>query len=242
MRRATHRWVALALVGAVLSPFARAADAPFLRSTTAMVEDDDERIFEFSTEFVRQRQLRAWRTELGYSFSPTLSVELELGRERDRGEGGGERELGLSLWRAWVDPARAGWGLASRFELEWMRSSASTWRRPAVSAVMAGSLPLLDKTLWLHANVGARNAPGDEGRAWDGLWSLAAQYRLARRTEGFVESGDVMRGGERLAQVGLRQWLVREKVAADVGLGRRHSEGEGHRFVALRLSFYDISP
>ena len=242
MKRATHHWVALALAGAALAPWARAGDGPFLNTTTAVVEDDDERVFEFSTQYVHQRQQRGWRTQLGYSFSPTLSAEVELGRERDTGQAGSERELGLGLWHAWLDPAREGWGLASQFELEWSRATGSPWQRPAVSAVMAASLPLFDNTLWLHANLGARNAPGEDGRRWAGLWSVAAQHKLARRTEAFAELGGSNRSGERLAQIGLRQWLVREKVAADIGLGRRHGEGEGQRFVALRLSIFDISP
>jgi hypothetical protein len=242
MGHATHRWVALALAGAALAPWARAGDGPFLNTTAAMVEDDDERVFEFSTQSVHHRQQRGWRTQLGYSFSPTLSAEVEWGREWETGQPGSERELGLGLWRAWLDPAREGWGLASHFELEWSRATGSPWQPPAVSAVMAASLPVFDHTLWLHANLGARNTPGDEGRRWDGLWSVAAQHKLARRSEAFVEAGGTTRGSEQLIQVGLRQWLVREKIAADIGLGRRLADGERHRFVALRLSFFDISP
>lgn len=242
MTRATHRWVALALAGAALAPWAWAGDGPFLNTTTAVVEDDDERVFEFSTQYVHQRQQRGWRTQLGYSFSPTLSAEVELGREWNTGQAGGERELGLGLWHAWLDPAREGWGLATNLDLEWSRAGGSPWQRPAASAVMAASLPMLDKALWLHANLGLRNARGEGGRRWDGLWSVAAQHKFARRTEAFAELGGIARGGERLAQIGLRQWLVREKVAADFGVGRRQNEGEGQRFVALRLSFFDISP
>ena len=68
MKRAPHHWVALALAGAALAPWARAGDGPFLNTTTAVVEDDDERVFEFSTQYVHQRQQRGWRTHLGYSF------------------------------------------------------------------------------------------------------------------------------------------------------------------------------
>ncbi|WP_342130960.1 hypothetical protein [Hydrogenophaga sp. OTU3427] len=242
MARATHHWVALALAGAALAPWARAGDGPFLHTTTAVVEDDDERVFEFSTTLVNQRHQRGWRTQLGYSFSPTLSAELELGREWEKGATGSERELGVGLWQAWLDPAREGWGLASSIELEWARATGSPWQRPALNAVLAASLPLLDHTLWLHANLGARNAPGDEHRRWDGLWSVAAQYKLARRTETFIETGGTTRGSERSTQLGLRQWLVREKIAADIGIGRRLADGERHRFVAMRLSFFDISP
>jgi hypothetical protein len=244
MARATHRWVALALAGATLAPWAWAGDGPFLQATTAMVEDDDERVFEFSTRFVKQRQQRGWRTQLGYSFSPTLSAELELARAWAPGQAGSsERELGLGLWTAWLDPAREGWGLASNVELEWARAPGSTGQRPALSAVTAASLPLFDKSLWLHANLGARNASDEDGRRrWDGLWSVAAQHKLARRTEAFVEAGGTTRGNEQLTQIGLRQWLVREKVAADIGIGHRLADGERHRFVALRLAFFDMSP
>ena len=79
------------------------------------------------------------------TLSPTLSAEVELGRERDTGQAGSERELGLGLWHAWLDPAREGWGLASSIELEWARATGSPWQRPAMNAVLAASLPLRDQ-------------------------------------------------------------------------------------------------
>jgi hypothetical protein len=235
--------VAMALMSVGISPSAQADDRPFLRTTSAIVEDDDERVFEWSLSHTNGKKERNTQTQLGYSFSPTLSVELEWAQARDKVEGLSSREHGLGLWVSWVDPARAGWGLASKFSVERERENGSPWEHPAWKGVLAYSLPLADKSTWLHANWGMRylSSEGD-ARRWNALWSVAAQTALNRRFELFAELAGNQERSDQLAMAGVRHWIKREKWALDVGLGRQLAEDRKGPFLAVSLSVFDISP
>ncbi len=234
--------VAVALTTALGCGVVQADDRPFLRTTSAVVEDDDERVFEITTSLVSSKKQRSTSVQLEYSFSPALSVELELGYQRDRIEGISEREQGLGLRMSWVDPAREGWGLATKFSVERERESGDEWAQPHWSGVMAFSMPLADKSVWVHANVGARYSSEASGSArWTGLWSLGAEKSLNRQTSLFAEAAGASDGRDRIAQVGLRQWLKREKVAVDVGVGRQFANNIQGNFLAVSLSLYDLS-
>ena len=219
-----------------------ADDRPFLRTTSAVVEDDDERVFGFTATHISGKRQGSTSAQLEYSFSPTLSVELELGHQRDRIEGVSEREQGLGLRVSWIDPAREGWGLASKFSVERERESGEAWAKPQWRGVMAWSVPLASQSVWLHANLGAvhQAGPRDEDR-WRGLWSLGADKALGRHTLLFAEAAGVSDGRDRMAQLGVRQWLKREKVALDVGLGRQFAHDTQGNFLAVSLSLYDLS-
>lgn len=235
--------LALAALVAGVNPSARADDRPFLRTGTAIVEDDDERVFEVHGTVQAGRRFRGLGLQVEYAFSPTFSLEFEWSRTRDRLEGESSREIGLGARLAWVDPAREGWGLATRFSVERERESDDGWARPAWKGVLAWSLPAADRSAWLHANVGARYQPAEPGeRRWTGLWSVAAQQEITRHTVLFAEAAGARGGTERLAQVGVRHWLRREKVALDLALGRHFDLGPRGGFVVLGLSFHDISP
>lgn len=234
--------VVVALAAAWGSGAAWADDRPFLRTTSAVVEDDDERVFEFTATHVVAKKQRSTSAQLGYSFSPTWSVEMEQGLQRDRIEGHTEREQGLGLRLSWVDPAREGWGLATRLSVERERESGEEWTRPQWRGVMAFSLPLAGKRAWLHANLGARYSPPVSGsQRWAGLWSLAAQMPLSRRTALFAEAAGASDGLDRMVQFGVRQWLQREKVAIDWGWGRQWARDTPANFLAISLSLYDLS-
>ena len=227
-----------ALAGAALAaPLARADDRPFLRTVTAVVEDDDERVFEFSATGVGSKQGHELGLQGGYSISPTLSVEAELGWSRDREEHSTERQIGVGIWHAWVDPAREGWGLAGKLGSEWDQGAAGQARQRTLRGIVAASLPLLEKRVWLHANLGVEQRSGD-GQV--GLWSVAAQANLTRHWQLFAEAADNERR-EGLSQIGVRHWIRRDKIALDLAIGREHLPGDQRGFVAAGLAFYDLS-
>lgn len=231
-----------ALCGGLLQA-ARADDRPFLRTGTAIVEDDDERVFETSLTHVSGKKERSTQWQLGYSFSPTLSLELELGSARDKVNEISAREQGLGLRVAWIDPARQGWGMATKFSAERERESGEEqWNKPLYKAVMAFSLPLAEKTAWLHANVGMQyqNKESTE-RRWTSLWSLGAQKEISRRFEVFAELAGNQERSDQIAHAGVRHWFKRQKVALDLGLGRQLAPERRDNFVSLNLSVYDIS-
>ena len=227
----------MALTGAALAaPAARADDRPFLRTATAVVEDDDERVFEFSATGLSHRHGDGLSLQGGYSFSPTLSAEVELGVSRDRAEGSRGREVGIGVWQAWIDPASEGWGLAGKLGAEWDRDAAGEPLQRTLRGVVAASLPLSGKQVWLHANAGVEQREG-QGRA--GIWSLALQGELDRRWALFGELASSSRRDE-LAQVGVRRWLRRDKIALDLGIGRERIADDRRGFVAAGLAFYDL--
>jgi len=234
--------VAWALTAVLYSQRASADDLPFLRTSTAMVEADDEQIFEISASNLLGKQERNAAFQLGYSFSPTFSVEAEVGFGRDKVAPASSHELGLNVLNAWVDPAREGWGFATEFGVERERTSGEGWDDPGWKGILVFSVPLDERSLWLHANVGARYQSGDEAtNRWAGLWSVAAQKELSRRFQLFGEFAGISDSSDRVAQVGVRTWIKREKLALNVGVGRQMAEGRKGNFVSLGFSFFDLS-
>jgi hypothetical protein len=220
------------------APAVHAADRPFLDTDTAIVEDDDERTFEFSTWLVKLKQARALQTALEYNFNPTLSAEVELGWAKNKEDGSRERSVELGLRKVWIDPARAGWGLGSNVNLGWSRSDEHGWKYGSLRAVMTYSLPLLEKQIWLHANAGLVREQ-DERKTY-GIWSLAAQARLRKEITLFTEYA---RQAEKstMVQGGVRWWAKKDKVALDFAVGKQKpQDADRQNFVNFGLSFYDL--
>jgi hypothetical protein len=219
-------------------PAANAADRPFLETDTAMVEDDDERTFEFSTWLVKLKQERAIQTALEYNFNPTLSAEVELGWAKNKEDGSRERSVELGLRKVWIDPARDGWGLGSNVNLGWSRNDEHGWKYGSLRAVMTYSLPLLENQIWLHANAGVLREQ-DERKTY-GIWSLAAQARLRKDITLFTEYAHQAQKNQ-LLQGGVRWWAKKDKVALDFAVGKQKPhDADRQNFVNVGLSFYDL--
>jgi hypothetical protein len=219
-------------------PSSWAGDRPFLDTNTAMVEDDDERTFEFSTWLVKLKQERALQAALEYNFSPTLSAEVELGWSKNKLLESKERSLELGLRKVWIDPARQGWGLGTNFSVGWARQDDTGWKAQSIRTVMAYSLPLLEKQVWLHANAGVERL--QEERKTYGVASLALQGQVRKDITLF---GEVARRPEKenLLQGGVRWWAKKDKVALDVSVGKlRPQDDESRKFISLGLSLYDL--
>lgn len=232
----------LVFVGAALqlaSPSAVAADRPFLEIDTAMVEDDDERTFEFSSWVVNLKQERTVQASLGYNFNPTLSAEVELGWAKNKEDGNRERSVDLGIRKVWLDPAREGWGLGTNVSLGWTRADELGWKYQSVRAVMTYSVPLWEKDVWLHANGGFERAQDDGVNR--GIWALGAQAKIRKDVVLFSEyarhaNADAFING------GMRWWAKKEKVALDFSVGRLKSKEEpGQNVLNFGLSFYDLS-
>jgi hypothetical protein len=235
----------LSLLAGMAGGSAWADDRPFLRTSTAVVDDDNDHTYDLHLGRLSSKKVGASRLQMGYSLSPTLNIEIELESIRDRIEASTSRDRELAVWVSWVDPQREGWGLSSRLSAGQERESGqglepSAWH-PYARGVAAVSVPLAEKALWLHANLGAQwgSAPQERTR-WRRAWSLAGEHAFTGRTSWFAELAGT--GPQRLAFCGLRQWLRKGKVAMDLG-GGRQTVGQGHgHFVSLSLSLYEISP
>jgi hypothetical protein len=229
------------LLGSVLlaaAPAVSAADRPFLDTDTAIVEDDDERTFEFSTWLVKTKQERAIQTALEYNFNPTLSAEVELGWSKNKDDGSRERSAELGLRKVWIDPARAGWGLGSNVNLGWSRNDEHGWKYGSLRAVMTYSLPLMEKEIWLHANAGLLREQ-DERKTY-GIWSLAAQARVRKDITVFTEYAQQAQKNAML-QGGVRWWAKKDKVALDFAVGKlKPHDADRQNFMNVGVSFYDL--
>jgi hypothetical protein len=216
----------------------KAADRPFLETDTAMVEDDDERTFEFSAWLVKLKQERALQAALEYNFNPTLSAEVELGWLKNKEDGSRERSVELGLRKVWIDPAREGWGLGSNVNLGWSRTDEHGWKYQSLRAVMTYSLPLLEKQIWLHANAGLLREQ-DELKTY-GIWSLAAQARLRKDISLFTEYAHQAQKST-MVQGGVRWWAKKDKLALDFAVGQqRPQDADRQNFINVGLSFYDL--
>ena len=216
----------------------RADERPFLETHPAMVEDDDERNFEFSTWFVKLKKEQSLQTSLEYNFNPTLSSELQLGWANNKEDGIRERNIEWSLRKIWIDPARDGWGLGSLVGLGWSRTDERGWKYESLRALMTYSLPLLEKQIWLHANVGVQREQ-DERKTY-GIWSLAAQGRVRKDITLFTEYAHQVQKNK-VAQGGVRWWAKKDKVALDFAVGKQKPhDADRQNFIHVGLSFYDL--
>jgi hypothetical protein len=236
-----HRTLAALALGVFLQMTvlpARAADRPFLSVDTAMVEDDDERTFEFSTWLVKLKQERAVQAALEYNLNPTLSAELELGWSKNKLLDSTERSLELGVRNVWIDPARQGWGLGSNLSVGWVRRDDMGWKAQSLRALATYSLPMLENQIWLHANAGLERDL--EERSTQGVWSMGVQGRVRKDITLFAEYAR-QANKDSLVDGGVRWWAKKEKVALDFSIGRvRPRDDEGQKFITLGLSFYDL--
>jgi hypothetical protein len=217
---------------------AGAADRPFLEIDTAMVEDDDDHTFEFSTWMVKLKQERALQTSLEYNFNPTLSAELELGWSKNQEDGSRERSVELGLRKVWIDPAREGWGLGTNLSVGWARADNLGWKYRSVRTVVTYSLPIREKEVWLHANGGLEYLA--EERRTRGIWAVGVHANVQKNVTLFSEFAQHA-GGDALVNGGVRWWAKKDKVALDFSVGRARANGaESRGFGSLGLSFYDL--
>lgn len=240
-RRALPGLAQALLAASLMAGPVLADELPFLRLDTALVEDDDERNFEFAARLSQTRAERRLDAGVEYNFSPWLAAELQLGWTKERGEPGRERELELGLRHVLVDHHREDWGLALRLSLGWEKSAPGPWAFEGPAAVAAFVWPLAEQRVNLHANLGVsrRQSAGNTR----GVWGLGADMPVARSLLLFGELGG-RAGEDRLVHGGLRWWLRRDKLAFDASLSRTRelATGEARRGVHFGLSFYDLSP
>jgi hypothetical protein len=234
--------VALISIAGLLHGFclsATAADRPFLDLDTAMVEDDDERSFEFSSWVVNHQQERGLQAALEYNFNPTLSAELELGWAKNKDDGSRERSAEIGLRKVWLDPAREGFGLGTNISVGWARPDDAGWKYESLRAVMTYSLPLLEKQVWLHANAGVERT--QEDGLTHRLWAAGVQASIRKDVTLFSEYAQ-RANKDAAINGGARWWAKKDKIALDLSVGRvRPQDADSRNFMSLGISFYDLN-
>lgn len=209
-------------------------DRPFQAARTAVMEDD---AYSWSIETWAQRygRVRGLSFEPEYTFGDGFSIQGELTKLKERGSGpetGHEAEVEFK--QVFNHIARDGWGLAASaaFGREKLRGEDAV---RTVTLKLPFSLALGSSGALLHLNVGAEKAT-DHRRAW--TTAVAAEHEVFRRTWLFAEFSRT--GEEKFAQLGVRHWLKKEKLALDVSLQQHREDGNRASGFILGLGFYDL--
>lgn len=229
---------ALLLAAALMAPAAWAGDRPFVATSSAVGEEDDDQVWSVETWFQRLGRQRGLTLAPEYAFDPQRSLQIELLVQRERG---GERRSAVEaeykhLFNSF---ARDGWGAGVVLALELGKSGDQGWRRDGVAlrlpfSVQLGAASDAGSTL-LHLNLGVEKER-DERRALAS--SVALEVPLHRRVVVYAE---LAREGEtRLAHVGLRHWVKRERFAVDIGLLHSRADGERRSGWSLGLHWFDL--
>lgn len=209
-------------------------DRPFQAARTAVMEDDE---YTWSIETWAQRygRVRGLSFEPEYTFGGGFSIQGELTKLKERNSGpetGHEAEVELK--QVFNHIGRDGWGLAlsAAFGREKLRDEEAV---RTVTLKLPLSIALGSTGALLHLNVGAEKATGHR-REW--TTAMAAEHEVFRRTWLFAEFSRT--GEEKFAQLGVRHWLKKEKLALDFSLQQHRNDGQRASGFILGLGFYDL--
>ena len=231
-RRFLNRFI---LCGALAWPaVAPAADRPFLATSSAAAEEDDDRVWSIETTWQKLGPVRGLGVAAEFAFNPTTSLQLEL--EHERTAGGTLRGAGLEFKHLFNHIARDGIGWGINAELAFEKDTGRAWRRAGIALTAPLTFQIMQGSGLLHVNAGVFKPTG-AAREW--LRSVAIQAQAWRRTELFAEAA--AHGEQRLLHAGVRWWLQREKLALDVSAQRVREGGLRESGVVLGLAWYDLT-
>ncbi len=232
--------LAKAALGAALISVAAPAsadDRPFLQTSNAVAEDDDEGSWALESWFARVGPYGVFNLAPEYAFTPFTNIQFKAFTSRDRDADGRVRSHGVEteFKHLFNHIGRDGFGWGMHLSLTVGRDNGSSVREQAFAAKLIGTLPLLDGDAKLHANVGIGKVR-DERREWIG--SVAFEHQLPWRSTAFVELGREDR--ETLLHTGVRHWIRREKLALDFSLQQQRAhDAKTHGFV-IGIGWYDL--
>lgn len=229
---------ALLLAATLAAPVAHAGDRPFAATSSAVGEEDDDQVWSLETGLQRLGRQRGLALAPEYAFDPQRSLQVELLLQRERG-GEHRRAVEAEYKHLFNSFARDGWGVGVVLALELAKSGEQRWRREGVALRLPISLQLGAASdagsMLLHLNVGVEKER-EERRAFAA--SVATEVPLHRR---FTAYAELARDGEtKLAHVGVRHWVKRERFAVDIGLLHSRADGERRSGWVLGLSWFDL--
>jgi hypothetical protein len=216
---------------------ALANDRPYLLTSNAVAEDDDNGVWAVEAWWQKLGRMRALTVAPEYAFNPHNSLQLQLTRARDHDSGERETPLEVEYKHVFNQIERDGYGIGAHLSLDTGREDGSRWRWQRFSArgLLSVPLPGTDGDGLLHVNAGVAK-PRDARREW--LGSLALQHKLPWRSTAFVELGREAR--QTLWHTGVRHWIKRERLAVDVSVQRVRGDGAKHNGVVIGVGWYDL--
>ncbi len=231
----------ISLLLAAASLPAGANDRPFEAARTAVSEDDDQ-VWSFEVWARRIGTVRSITIEPDYSFDPANSMQIELTRKLDRSGHETGHEVEVEYKHVFNRLARDGWGwaLSAAVGAERNGTGATTTTRTATVRLpvsvdlgqWTGSstiAPLLHLNIGLHKASEARRVVSN---------AVALEQTLFKRSLLFAEWA--REGDQRVAELGLRHWLQKEKLALDIAWQQRWAPGERAVGWVAGIGWYDL--
>jgi hypothetical protein len=228
----------LAAALAACTIFPALADRPFVATTSAAAEEDDDRVWSTATWVQRDKRLSEIGVSAEYAFEPRLSVEFGLARSRARQLPGSDASLEAEAEVKWLynNIARDGWGVGIALALGAGKEGDESWRGGNWQLLVPFSWQWSEAGGLLHLNAGLTK---ERGARRESLASAGVEVPFAPRWAGFAEVAKS--GGERLAHVGVRWWFKRERYALDLGALQRRPDGStSSTGWALNFGVYDL--
>ena len=231
-RLACSGLAAAALCAAAWPTAAPANDRPFLLTSTAVAEEDDDNVWAVETWWQRAGAQQVFNVAPEYAFNPTTSIQFQYARSNDHAQG-----LEVELKHLFNHIAREGWGWGVHVSLGLGAGGdgGAGWKQQGLALTLPYTLQLRDGDALLHVNAGVRKQR-DERREWTG--SLAFEHKVPWHSSLFVETGREDR--QTLWHAGVRHWVRRDKLAIDVGVQQLRGGGEKASGVVVGAAWYDI--
>jgi hypothetical protein len=222
------------MVCAIAMP-AHADDRPFLTTSNAVADEDDDGVWSFETWATQLPSLRTLSVAPEYAFDPTTNLQLVITRLQQRDIGGHSSTVELEFKHLFNHIGRDGYGVGFFASLSTSRPDAASWHGGELQLKLPVSLSLWDGEGLLHLNPGYA-IESAEKRTWTA--SAALQRDVGQRAVVFAEWA--RDSDARFVHAGVRWWVKRGKVAFDTALQRRRFGGPYETGVVLGLAWYDL--
>lgn len=220
------------LLGAVLALASAlpswAGDRPFLATSTATSEPDDDNVWAVDTVVQRLGGLNTALVNAEYAFDPLTTVQLTGTRSRE------QQGFSVEFKRLFNNYARDDWGWGISVELGGRKAEGLRWRGGDVAVTLPLSWKLSDAVV-LHGSLGIEKERGQERER---VLAAAAEWAFTRQGTLFAELARV--GDATQGQLGVRWWLKREKLALDVAAVRSRADGSTERGFVIGLTLQDL--
>src|SRR5262245_28400201 len=165
------------------------------------------------------------------AWNPGSIVELTLGGFTLRNADDGNANTAIAQAKTLLRPLRANdFGLAltlGALRLETLGTDGAAWS-PFVNLV--GSVSLMDDAVVVHANTGLLDDRLSDVKRY--TWGLGAEIATVSRLWAIVEAYN-QEGDKPSAQLGLRYWVVQNRMQVDGTLGSQHSEPRNRSWISI---------
>ena len=229
------RRMALCVALVLATPFTLADDRPFLQTSNAVVEDDDEGNWALESWWSRVGSRQVFNLAPEYAFTPFTNLQFKSFASRDRDSGDRSRGIETEFKHLFNHIGRDDFGWGVHVSLAVGRDNDSAVREQSIAAKLIGTLPSLEGDAKLHANAGLAKVR-NERREWIG--SIAFEHKLPWRTTAFIELGREDR--ETLVHTGVRHWIRRDKLAVDFSFQQQRASGDKTNGLVIGVGWYDL--